>query len=329
MFFRHWQIWRYPDIALHNPALSLLLSGNRLQPHELTQPVNRFILQLNYVPAGSYLACELWGQSSQFVFELSIFFTPPVGKEQEVCLHLWMEQAHCCLRENKTTHKSFVHFLLFFYLFCFCLHFTIFWWEKQAFQDSVTDRGSWLHKNMYCRWQRWGGRLTTWVYSVMYRTSLIVMKFTRPSASNFLASVRTIFSWWSSACVTQHTIHIMKLSSVKCITEKYVITVCNGVQYLSEERDGVWGDVVLSPHFFHSANGCRDRVNAFCSCNKLIIATALLPLKKKRNKRPGDSYTVRQVNSGADFSFSFQMFPTIFLKPFLMSSPINRKPDLM
>lgn len=135
-------------------------------------------------------------------------------------------------KQNNTHRVLFTFCFFFFYLFCFCLHFTIFWWEKRAFQDSVTDRGSWLHKNMYCSRQWWRGRLTTWVYSVMYRTSLIVMKFTRPSASNFLASVRTIFSWWLSACVTQHTIHIMKLSSVKCIVLKnmschvYAI-VCN------------------------------------------------------------------------------------------------------
>lgn len=41
---------------------------------------------------------------------------------------------------------------------------------------------------------------TTWLYSVKYRTSLMVMKLTRPSASSFLALSSTRFSWCSSAC---------------------------------------------------------------------------------------------------------------------------------
>lgn len=79
-----------------------------------------------------------------------------------------------------------------------------------------------------CRWQWQGSRLTTCVYSVMYRTSLIVMKLTRPSASNFLASARTRFSWWLSAYMTQHTIRIIKLATLsdvllKCMSSIYAM----------------------------------------------------------------------------------------------------------
>lgn len=48
-----------------------------------------------------YLACELRGQSFQSLLELHKFLSPSVGKEQEVRLHLWMEQAHCCLSRSK------------------------------------------------------------------------------------------------------------------------------------------------------------------------------------------------------------------------------------
>lgn len=46
----------------------------------------------------SHFACELRSQSSQLVFEVGIFFSPPVGKDHKVCLHLRVEQAHCSLQ---------------------------------------------------------------------------------------------------------------------------------------------------------------------------------------------------------------------------------------
>lgn len=60
---------------------------------------------MNHICAYSHLACELRCQSSQLLFELSVFFTPSVGKEQDVWLHYWIEQAHCCLRREKTTQQ--------------------------------------------------------------------------------------------------------------------------------------------------------------------------------------------------------------------------------
>lgn len=45
----------------------------------------------------SHLPRELWGQSPQTLLQVAEVFAPPVGKEQEVCLHLGVEQTHCCL----------------------------------------------------------------------------------------------------------------------------------------------------------------------------------------------------------------------------------------
>lgn len=54
--------------------------------------------------------------------------------------------------------------------------------------------------------------------------------------------------------------------------------------YLSEQDYGVWGDVVVGPDFFHGTYGYRDRVNSLYSSNQLLVAAALLALKKKKGR---------------------------------------------
>ena len=54
----------------------------------------------------SHLPCELGGQSSQSLLELCKVFRSSVDKEQEVCLHLWAEQAYCILRRNTRKEKK-------------------------------------------------------------------------------------------------------------------------------------------------------------------------------------------------------------------------------
>lgn len=48
----------------------------------------------------AHFACELRSQRPQLVLELGVFFSPSVGKDHEVRLHLRVEQAHCSLQEK-------------------------------------------------------------------------------------------------------------------------------------------------------------------------------------------------------------------------------------
>lgn len=119
---------------------------------------------------------------------------------------------------------------------------------------------------------------TTWLYSVMYRTSLMLMKFTRPSASNFLAFAGSSFSWCLSACINITAIVNFVLETPPCVSR--IMEVCGG-EYLSEKDNCVRRQAIVCPHFFHSTNGYRDSVNSLCSCNQFLIAVALLSLGSK------------------------------------------------
>lgn len=123
---------------------------------------------------------------------------------------------------------------------------------------------------------------TTWLYSVMYRSSLMLMNLTRPSLSSFLMSSMTRFSWWLSVCIAQraHTSSLPHMWSHVRADASH-----GGVDYLSKEGDSVWGQLVVSPHLLHRANGYWNWGHTFCSCNKFLITLTLLSLKPRGEVR--------------------------------------------
>lgn len=57
-----------------------------------------FTLSMRLLHNSPHLACKLWGQCSQFILQLTVVFTASVSKDYQVCLHLRVEQTHCCLK---------------------------------------------------------------------------------------------------------------------------------------------------------------------------------------------------------------------------------------
>lgn len=57
-----------------------------------------------------------------------------------------------------------------------------------------------------------------------------------------------------------------------------------GVGHLSEQGDGVRGDVVVGPRLFDGADGHRDRVDLLRTGNEFLIAVTLLSLRQEGYK---------------------------------------------
>lgn len=87
------------------------------------------------------------------------------------------------------------------------------------------------------------------------------------------------------------------------------------MQYFSEESDGIRGEVVLSPHLLHGANGCGDRADLLHSLHQFFIAITLLSLEQR-----GRPFQPPLITYHVNSFFSLLFLPlTICLLPFVLS----------
>lgn len=87
------------------------------------------------------------------------------------------------------------------------------------------------------------------------------------------------------------------------------------VQYFSEESDGIRGEVVLSPHLLHGANGCGDRADLLHSLHQFFIAITLLSLEQR-----GRPFQPPLITYHVNSFFSLLFLPlTICLLLFVLS----------
>lgn len=87
------------------------------------------------------------------------------------------------------------------------------------------------------------------------------------------------------------------------------------MQYFSEESDGIRGEVVLSPHLLHGANGCGDRADLLHSLHQFFIAITLLSLEQR-----GRPFQPPLITYHVNSFFSLLFLPlTICLLLFVLS----------
>lgn len=87
------------------------------------------------------------------------------------------------------------------------------------------------------------------------------------------------------------------------------------MQYFSEESDGIRGEVVLSPHLLHGANGCGDRADLLHSLHQFFIAITLLSLEQR-----GRPFQPPLITHHVNSFFSLLFLPlTICLLLFVLS----------
>lgn len=87
------------------------------------------------------------------------------------------------------------------------------------------------------------------------------------------------------------------------------------MQYFSEESDGIRGEVVLSPHLLHGANGCGDRTDLLHSLHQFFIAITLLSLEQR-----GRPFQPPLITYHVNSFFSLLFLPlTICLLLFVLS----------
>lgn len=87
------------------------------------------------------------------------------------------------------------------------------------------------------------------------------------------------------------------------------------MQYFSEESDGIRGEVVLSPHLLHGANGCGDRADLLHSLHQFFIAITLLSLEQR-----GRPFQPPLITYHVNSFFSLPFLPlTICLLLFVLS----------